>query len=202
MGNPFLGEYFNNYRFGLDIQAGKWEGVTTTMFWSTAVLSTHTGDLYVPNSDSIGLLPTLNDDDFIFVVNWQIITRTLVEISGRFSRVDENNPRLKVLQRATQYLNNGENVYYAKYDYRKKGVNLPEIIYINSAFDCADEGYKTVAVFNYGEEVKTVRFTPEDIGLQSGAYQTENVWGNRVETLNEFVFTLQPHQSVLLKIKK
>ena len=133
MGNPFLGKYFNNYRCGLDIQDGKWERVTTTMFWATAILSTHTGDLYIPNSDSIGLLPGLSDDDFMFVVNWQIITRTLVEISGRFSRVDENNPRLKVLQRAVQYLNNGENVYFAKYDYRQKGINLPEIIYIDSA---------------------------------------------------------------------
>ena len=202
MGNPFLGKYFNNYRFGLDIQDGKWDRVTTTMFWAAAILSTHTGDLYVPNSDSIGLLPGLSDDDFLFVVNWQIITRTLVEISGRFSRVDENNPRLKILQRAVAYLNNGENVYFAKYDYRQKGINLPQIIYINSAFDSADDGYKTVAVFNDGDAEKTVRFSPTDIGLDDGEYQTEFVWEGKTETLNEFAFALKPHQSLLLKIKK
>ncbi len=202
LGNPFLGKYFNNYRFGLDIQDGKWDRITQTMFWATAILSAHTGDLYIPNSDSIGLLPGLSDDDFIFVVNWQIITRTLVEISGRFSRVDESNPRLKVLQRAVQYLNNGENVYFAKYDYRKKGVNLPQIIYINSAFDSADERYKTVAVFNDSQTDKEITFTCADIGLTDGEHEVEFVWENKKQTLSEFVFALRPHQSVLLKIKK
>ena len=202
MGNPFIGEYFNNYRFGLDVGAGHWNNIKTSMFWSVAVLSPHTGDLFIPNSDSIGLLPGLGDEDFMFVVNWQIITRTLVEISGRFSRVDENNPRLKILQRAVQYLNNGENVYFAKYDYRQKGVTLPEIIYIDSAFDCKDTGYKTVAVFNSAEEMKEIRFTPADIGLTDGEREVEYVWENKREVLDSFEFMLKPHQSILLKIKK
>ena len=47
-----------------------------------------------------------------------------------FSQVDEDNQRLKVIRCAVQYLNNGEDVYFAKYDYRKKkSENLPEIIY-------------------------------------------------------------------------
>ena len=202
MGNPFIGKYFNNYRFGLDVQAGIWDRITTTMFWMSAVLSTHTGDLFIPNSDSIGLLPGLSDDDFLFVVNLQIITRTLVEISGRFSQVDENNPRLKILQRAVQYLNNGENVYFAKYDYRKKGINLPEIIYINSAFDYPDDNYKTVAVFNTEERERFITFTNADIGLSEGIHQVELVWEEKVRELGEYSFTLKPHQSVLLKIKK
>ena len=202
MGNPFIGKYFNNYRFGLDIGAGKWELILTTIFWGVAVLSTHTGDLFIPNSDSIGLLPGLNDDDFMFVVNWQIITRTLVEISGRFSSVEEDNPRVKILQRAVQYINNGEDVYFAKYDYRQKGINLPEVIYINSAFDCADESYITVAVFNYGETVKTIKFSNTDIGLSKGLHEVEYVWENKREELDSFSITLKPHQSKLIKIKK
>lgn len=201
MGNPFIGKYFNNYRFGLDVGAGRWDNINTCLFWSVAVLSVHTGDLFVPNSDSIGLLPGLNDTDFMFVVNWQIITRTLVEISGRFSCIDANDPRLKVLQRATAYLNNGENVYFAKYDYRKNGENLPEIIYINSAFDSGDESCKTVAVFNAGEKTKTVSFDCKDIGLSNGEKEVEFVWQNRKKKLNTFSFKLLPHQSVLLKVK-
>ena len=167
-----------------------------------ASLSTHTGDLFVPNSDSIGLLPGLNDNDFMLVVNFQIVSRTLVEISGRFSRVDENNPRLQVIKRAVQYLNNGEDVYFANFDYRRKGEILPEIIYINSAFDCDDKGYKTVAVFNYEQTEKTVSFTNADIGLDEGEHEVEFVWENRVEKLGSFSFKLQSHGSVLLKIKK
>ena len=201
MGNPFIGKYFNNYRFGDDIGAGSWVSIATTFFWGVAALSTHTGDLFIPNSDSIGLLPGLNDTDFMLVVNFQIITRTLVEISGRFSLVDEDNPRLKVIKRAVQYLNNGEDVYFAKYDYRRKGVNLPEIIYINSAFDCDDNGYKTVAVFNCEEATKTINFSNEDIGLPKGEHEVEFVWENRTEFLKEFSFSLEPHHSLLLKIK-
>ena len=201
MGNPFIGKYFNNYRFGEDVQDGKWERIKTSMFWSVAVLTTHTGDLFVPNSDSIGLLPALNDVDFMFVVNWQIITRTLVEISGRFSRVDGNDPRLKILQRATKYLDNGEDVYFAKYDYRKKGEILPEIIYINSAFDSGDKNYKTVAVFNGSESDKTILFTNKDLKITDGFHEVEFVWENKIKTFEKYVFNLKPHESVLLKIR-
>ena len=166
------------------------------------MLSPHTGDLFIPNSDSIGLLPGINDEDFMFVVNFQIITRALVEISGRFSLIDENNPRLEVIKRAVQYLNNGEDVYFAKYDYRKKGINLPEIIYINSAFDCADDGYKTVAVFNSGEETKTIRFDNAVIGLSDDEHEVEFVWEKKFVRMKDFLFKLEPHHSVLLKIKK
>ena len=137
----------------------------------------------------------------MFVVNWQIITRTLVEISGRFSKVAENDQRLKILQRATQYLNNGENVYFAKYDYRKKGENLPEIMYINTAFDSGETNYKTVAIFNASEERKTVSFTNKDVGLTDGEKEVEFVWQGRTEKLDNFSFSLLPHQSMLLKIK-
>ena len=33
--------------------------------------------------------------------------------------VDKNNKRLQVIKRAVSYLNNGEQVYFANYDYRK-----------------------------------------------------------------------------------
>ena len=165
------------------------------------VLSLHTGDLFIPNSDSIGLLSGLNDEDFMFVVNFKIITRTLVEISGRFSQVSDDNKRLKVVQRATQYLNNGEDVYFAKYNYRQKGICLPEIIYINSAFDGAEDGYKTVAVFNSGEEVKEICFTLADIGLANEEVDVEYVWENKKERAKAFALTLQPRQSILMKIK-
>ena len=202
LGNPFLNKYINNYRFGEDVGAGEWCRVAIDAFWNVAVLSTHCGDLIIPNSDSIGMLPSLNDTDFMFVVNQQIVTRTLVEISGRFSKVDEENPRLKILQRALKYINNGENVYFLNYDYRKKGKVYPEIIYINSAFDCADDSFVTVGVFNAEETNKKISFTCKDLGLSDGAHEVEYVWENKVESKESFEFDLQAHQSVLLKIKK
>ncbi len=202
MGNPFIGKYVNNYRFGEDIGAGNWEKVKRTVFLAVSVLSTHTGDLIIPNSDSIGMLPNLSDTDFMFVVNFQIISRTLVELSGRFSKVDIENPRFKVLQRALRYINNGENVYFVNYDYRKKGKVIPEIMYINSAFDSEDDNFVTVGVFNIEETDKTVEFSCKDLGLSDKKHQTEYVWENKVENEKDFKFNLKPHQSVLLKIKK
>ncbi|MBE7068155.1 MAG: hypothetical protein E7381_02520 [Clostridiales bacterium] len=201
-GNPFLGKYFNNYRFGLDVSGGDWLERKFSMFWSVPVLSAHTGDLYIPNSDSIGLLPGLNDEDFLSTVNWQIITRSLVELSGRFSLVNEDNPRLKIIQRAIQYVNNGEPVYFANYDYRQKGMNVPEIIYIRSAFDCADDSYITVALFNSSEADKEIAFNPQDVGLSDTEHEVEFVWENKRQQYKRVAVFLKSHQSVLLKIKK
>ena len=202
MGNPFIGKYFNNYRYGLDVCAGDWEKVKTTMFWGLAVLSTHTGDLFVPNGDSVGLLPGLNDADFTFIVNMLTVTRTLVEISGRFSKVKEDNPRLKVLQKVTAHLNNGENVYFAEYDYRKNGFNLPNIVYINSAFDGDEKSLKTVGLFNPSEKDLCIHVTPKDIGLKRGAYAFTDVWKEKVTVTKKLSVTLAPHESRLYKVKK
>ncbi len=202
MGNPFIGKYFNNYRFGLDVGAGSWRNIKTTAFWAVSMLSNHTGDLFIPNSDSIGLLPGLNDTDFLFVVNFQIITRTLVEISGRFSKKDLNQERLAIIKRATKYLNNGEDVYFANFDYRKTGMNLPNTVYIKSLFDerTSPENSRTVALFNADEVAKEVSFTVTDLGLAEGEYAFENVWTGEKFTANGVKVTLQPHGSSLFKV--
>lgn len=205
MGDPFIGKYFNNYRFGLDVGAGKWSNIKTVAFWAVAILSAHTGGLFVPNSDSIGLLPGLDDDDFQFIVNFQVITRTLVEISGKFSTVGENK-RLKILQKATKYLNNGESVFFAKYDYRQFVETLPEIIYIKSFFDTpnlsSEKDIRTVGIFNAAEADKEILFTARDIDLTDGEYIFEDVWSGQKCKGAEYKTTLRPHGSTLVKVYK
>lgn len=201
MGNPFVGRYFNNYRYGLDVGSGKWENVKTVMFWTVAMLSTHTGDLFIPNSDSIGMLYGLSDEDFDFWVNFQIVTRTLVEISGRFSRVDENDRRLARLRVATKYLNCGEDVFFAQYDYRKNGEQLPKIVWINSAFDAPDQTFKTVALFNADEEAKEISFENSEIGL-FGEHEYEDVWTGEKWMASSLRVQLPRHGSRLFKVKK
>ncbi len=204
MGNPFIGKYFNNYRFGIDVGAGEWYKVLTTTFWSVAILSSHTGDLFVPNSDSIGLLPNLNDTDFMFVINFAIISRTLVEISGRFSKVDKDNARLKVLQKATEYVNNGENVYFANYDYRQAGCNIPKIIYIKSQYNSnkVQENVRTVAIFNGQENEINVSFNVQDLELPQGEYEFTNVWSDEQIKTNTISVALKPHESKLYIVKE
>lgn len=198
-GNPFLGKYFNNYRFGEDVAAGIWRRVLATVLAGVSVLTTQTGDLLIPNSDSIGLLPGLNDRDYMFVVNYQIITRTLVEICGLFSKVSDDHPRLAVIKRATKYLNNGENVYFPNYDYRAKGKIFPEVIYIKSPFDGAPEYQYTVALFNPFETERTVTVRAADFGLSSCRF-TE-VWApEKKEEADGMSVRLAPHESRLYYI--
>ncbi len=199
MGNPFMGKYFNNYRFGIDVGGGKWLNIATTFLWGVCALSTHTGDLFIPNCDSIGFLRSLNDVDYMFAVNFAIISRSFVETSGRFSSVSESDERLAVLQRATEYLNNGENVYFAKFDYRKKGKNLPNILYLKSHFDSPEqnENFRTVALFNVTEQPVTIEFSAADIELFGDKYLFSEVWTNEKVESNGLCVTLNPHESRL-----
>lgn len=199
MGNPFLGKYFNNYRFGIDIGSGKWINILTTFYWGVCVLASHTGDLFIPNCDSIGFLRTLNDVDYMFAVNFAIISRSFVETGGLFSAVDENDERLSVLQRATKYLNNGENVYFANFDYRKKGQNFPNILYLKSHFNSPEqnENFRTVALFNGTEQDLEVEFSASDIELSEKNYCFLNYWSNEKTCGSNIKVLLKPHESRL-----
>ncbi|MCM8771839.1 MAG: hypothetical protein NC922_01995 [Candidatus Omnitrophica bacterium] len=41
MANPFLAEYFNNYRYGIDMGDGNWENFLTNFRWATTYISLH-----------------------------------------------------------------------------------------------------------------------------------------------------------------
>lgn len=204
MGNPFLGKYFDNYRFGLDIGSGNWEKVKTTLFWGCACFSVHTGDAFIPNGDAIGLMRGLTDTDFMFLLNYLLITHSLVELSGLFSTESEHTFRVKRLQRALNGLNNGADVYFAKFDYRKKGAGIPEIMY--SLQPCfADKESKTtplctVALFNAGETFKELSVSSEDCGLKGEGYVFTEVWQGKEEGENAICVNLSPHESKLYYI--
>ena len=205
MGNPFLGEFFDNYRFGLDVGSGRWLNVKTTLFWGCACFMTHTGDLFIPNGDSIGLMQGLCDRDFYFLLNYLLITHSLVEISGLYSKENVNQERLKVLKRVTRGLNNGADVYFAKFDYRKKGAYIPQIMYSKvSCFDDDVIGKKvcTVALFNPEEKACNISFNVKDLGIDDGEYYFIDVWEKDDITGDNIAVTLAPHKSKLYYICK
>lgn len=207
MGNPFLGKYFTSYRYGVDIDEPKWYNFKTIYTWCAVCLATHTGDLHVPNSDGIGMFDSLSDTDAMFATNFLIITRSMVELAGRYSKVDPENPRFKVVRKATCHINNGQDVYFADYDYRVVGA-LPEVMYLktphfsNEAKDFAP--VRTVAVFNISDndgEIRTV--TRTGLGLLEGEYILTDVWtGERFELSEKIDFTLLAHGSRLFSVNK
>ena len=206
MANPFLGEFFTNYRYGIDIGAGVWRNLKTNYLWCIACLATHTGDLFVPNSDAVGMFPGLSDRDAEFCVNFVLITRTMVELAGKFSEVDPENPRFKMLRKATANINNGEDVYFADYDYRTADTEPPSTLYIKTPYFASEETtaapMRTVAIFNLDDDHnKSIKLTRVGLKLPVGEYIITNVWtGEQLLLTDETEISLEPHESRLFTV--
>jgi hypothetical protein len=206
MGNPFLGEFFTNYRYGIDIGTGNWDYVKTNLLWGVACFATHTGDLFVPNSDAIGLFPGLNDTEAMFCINYCLVTHSMVEIAGRLSKADENSPRLKVLKKAACNPNNGQDVYFAGYDYRSPHYSVPKVMYFKTPHFSPVEGsefmpLRTVGLFNIEDDEAEISFTPEDLGLKNDNYILTDVWsGEQFELKDRFSTLVEGHGSRLLAV--
>lgn len=209
MGNPFLGKYFTNYRYGIDIGDGNWDYINTTFQWGAACFATHTGDLFVPNSDSIALFPNLTHIDAMFVLNYCMITRSMVEIAGKLS-LTPNHERMSYLKKAACCVNNGEDVYFVNYDYRRPGRHVPNIFYLKSPqYSTIKENnamaVRTVGLFNtFDEDKLDIKFTIADLKLDSNKkYRAFDLWTKEEYTIDEngaLSFNLIPHESVALLI--
>lgn len=207
MGNPFLGKYYNNYRYGIDIGEGNWDNIKTLFTWGAACLATHTGDLFVPNSDSLGVFPNLPDNIFMFWTNFLLITRTAVELSGRFSKKENlESPRFSVLKKATCNPNNGQDVYFVDFNYRAQSA-IPEIFYIKTSLFASEEKEclpaRTVAFFNMSKETKTYTVSLQDLGLECAEYEIIDVWSGERSTFGAVhTFVVEAEQSKLIAIVK
>lgn len=207
MGNPFLGEYVNNYRYGNDIGEGDWNKIKENFLWGTACFATHTGDMLIPNSDSIGVLPGLNEVDRMFWINYCLVTHSMVEIAGCLSRVTDKDV-IKMLKKAVCNPNNGQDIYFVKYDYRRKEYCVPEIIYFKTPHFSRVENssimpIRTVGLFNIEEEAKKVSFCVEDLKLEDETYIMTDVWSlEQYDLCGNFEFELMPHESKLFSINK
>lgn len=208
MGNPFLGTHFTNYRYGIDIGAGKWENLKTNYLWCIACLATHTGDLFVPNSDAVGMFPGLSDRDAEFCVNFILITRTMVELAGRFTLANKDDKRFKMLKKATCHINNGQDVYFADYDYRVGESPIPYKFYIKTPHFSNESGgalpVRTLALFNPEEEDTVLSVSAESLELdKEKSYRLTDVWSGESYLIDEKIdFELLPHESRLFSVNE
>ncbi|NLF19201.1 MAG: hypothetical protein GX595_18380, partial [Lentisphaerae bacterium] len=207
MANPFLGEFFTNYRYGIDIGGGNWEHVTTTMLWGAACFALNIGDLIVPNSDAVGLFPGLEDSEAMVCLNYCLISRSMVEIAGWLYDTDTQHPRFKALQKAVCCPNNGGDVFFADYAYRRTD-EAPAVWYFKGPFFSLLESHphlpvRTVALFNIGDTPRTVGFDRAGLGLPGGAYVVCDVWKrDGVVPFGDgrFEVELPPHASRLFTV--
>ena len=204
MNNPFLGEYFTNYRYGIDIGHGDWINVKTTFLWGAACFATHTGDLFVPNSDSVGVFPGLTDDEALFCINFCLATGSMVEISGYLDTYD-GNPRMKYLRKAVCCPNNGQEIFLAGLDYRTTD-EAPDKFYFKGPFFSLVRGnanlpLRTIGFFNLDDEEKTITASLDDLELPDGKYMAWDIWNNTaVEFDDAFGVKIAAHGSALYSI--
>ena len=205
MGNPFLGEFFTNYRYGIDIGSGNWDYVKTNYLWGMACFATHTGDLFVPNSDSVGLFPGLQEIEAMFCLNYCLVTHTMVEIAGKLSK-NPDSPRIPILKKAVCNPNNGQDVFFGPWNYLDSKQKYPAVLYFRTAHFCPAEDQpglplRTAGLFNLDDEAKTVSFSPEEIGLPAGTYRVKDVWSGEMFPLADRLgFELPAHGSRLLAV--
>lgn len=207
MANPFLGEFFTNYRYGIDIGSGNWDNVKTNFLWGAACFATHTGDLFVPNSDSVGLFPGLNDTEAMFCLNYCLVTHSMVEIAGKLSEADPESARFQCLKKAVCNPNNGQDVFLGGgYDYRDGKNLIPRILYFRTPHFSVLENnpllpLRTVGLFNTDDAAREIRVSPETLGLSAGGYLLTDVWKNTtVPFRGEAVFEVEPHGSRLFAV--
>jgi Alpha galactosidase C-terminal beta sandwich domain len=204
MGNPFLAKYFTNYRYGIDIGGGEWDYVKTCLLWGSACFATHTGDLFVPNSDAVGLFPGLSDDEALLCINYCLISRSMVEIAGWLHKEKADNPRFAILKKAVCCLNNGQDVFFADYDYRSRD-DAPEIWYLKTPHFstlCEEDGLplRTIAFFNLQEEEREFEVDFASLGLDADEYYIKNVWSDACSAEGKIKCTLAAHASALFMI--
>lgn len=204
MGNPFLGEFFTNYRYGIDIGSGNWDNVRTSFQWGAACYATHTGDLFPPNSDAIGMFPGLSRTEATFCINYCLVSHSMVEIAGKLSQVTDVD-QLRMLKKAACNPNNGQDVYFAQFDYRDHAQRSPEILYFKTPHFSRVEGnaalpLRTVGVFNLSDEVKSFTLPLDELDLKQGTYALTDVWTGEQTVADRIEVTLEPHASVLLAV--
>ena len=204
MGNPFLGQYFTNYRYGIDIGSGNWEHVKTNFLWGTACFALHVGDLIVPNSDSVGLFPGLTDEEALLCINYCLITRSMVEVAGWLYDEDAANPRFKFLKKAICCPNNGQEVFFAGFDYRKTD-ECPAVWYLKTPHfslqaDMPSLPLRTMAIFNISDEERDFTVDFAQLGLTAGEYLVTDVWDESTSACGSIRCRLKPHSSTLLSV--
>ncbi|MFA7232299.1 MAG: alpha-galactosidase [Victivallaceae bacterium] len=205
MANPFLGQYFTNYRYGIDIGSGNWEFVKTNFLWGTACFALHVGELIVPNSDSVGLFPDLSDEEALLCINYCLITRSMVEVAGWLYDEDADNPRFKFLRKAICCPNNGQEVFFAGFNYRETE-EAPAVWYLKSphfSLKSVVNGLplRTVAIFNISDEERDFVVDFKQLDLNAGEYLVTDVWNDATELEGgSFTRHLKAHDSILLAV--
>jgi len=189
----------------MDIGSGCWNNITINARWAAFCVNTHTGHLFIPNSDSIGIMPGLNETDLKTHINFCLVSRTLVEIAGWLHR-DQNHPLMPYVRKACCCPKNGEDVFFGDFDFSTTDA-IPSVWYLKSphfstvdACDCLP--VRTFAVFNWDDQKEqTIKIKPATLRLAEGRYFLKDFWSDGLlEMTSSVAFVLKPHESRMFSV--
>jgi hypothetical protein len=183
-GNPFLCEWVDNVRYGIDIGNGEWNNIVYSALTGTFLLHVEAQRFYLLNSDSIGVLPRLPASEKQCFLAWCAVTRSLCEIAGDLAQ--KSPDELAILKKLLLAPKNGGGVVFGEYEHLR--ANHPaSILYtpgdlFSRALAPASLPVGVLAIFNWLDETRRYTIDLEGLGVTgSKSYREVNFFSG--ETL-------------------
>jgi hypothetical protein len=202
MGNPFIGQWADTYRNTIDIGLGVWHEQINSCFWALPTLGFEGRKTFLPNLDSVGILPEYPDNENEFRLTWCHINMGLLETGGRMETWPEK--WVAAMRKLTDRCDRGHRVRCPD-DQAFTGIPLPECLYVNfpPGSRTAEHGIRqSVALFNWSEEPRVVSILRKRLGHKEPV-RAENFWTGEILTFkDEFLSQrLGPRSAVLWDIQ-
>jgi hypothetical protein len=107
---------------------------------------------------------------------------------------------MKWVKKALCCPNNGQDVFYADFDYRNDKDVVPPIWYLKTPHFSLLEGEeglpaRTVALFNLSDEEQEINLTAEKLNLEKGNYLITDIWSLETKPISEFAKIKLPRRS-------
>lgn len=114
-----------------------------------------------------------------------------------------------MLKKAVCNPNNGQDVYFAGYDYRTNKYSVPSVMYFKTPHFSKEEGnpalpLRTVGIFNIEETAAAFSFSLQSLGLPEGCYTLTDVWtGDQFFKVHDtFSVDIPAHGSKLFAVSR
>jgi len=203
MGNPFLAEYADAYRVGVDVAGGEWHEHVLASNWALPLLSVESRKTFLLNMDSLGVRPDLSDEENLSRLTWCFITQGVLEVAGDLTTLSKK--QIEWMRTVTDNCDRGykcscpdEDVYF-KYP-------LPEILYVrypNNSQTRKNGVLSHVAIFNWKDAEKIVAL-PFSSCCLNGKEKLVDFWSGKTIKYhdNHILHKLKPRESILIEVKQ
>lgn len=198
MGNPFTAQWADTYRSTIDIGVGTWDEQIYNCAWALPTLGFEGRKTFLPNYDSVGIMPGYPANENTFRFTWMFINMGLLETGGRMETWPEE--WVKAMRKLTDRCDRGYRCRCPD-DRAFTGAPFPEVLYVDypSESPTAKAGvHQSLAFFNWGDEPRVITVRRVRLGHR-GPARAVNFWtGEREAFESEFISKRLEGRSALL----